>query len=365
MGMPGVFAFGTFDTWSPGYLMFMAATHNGISRLYETFGNGGSADTVGADAVAQRDGAHAGTSRTRRIAARPVVAAQQQQLRDDRAARLAELLREQPRASSCATSTTRASDRSRSRRPRGRPRTCCRRAIRASGTQAELLRVMQKQARGDLARDRGVHRPGARQARRRRRTDAGGRGGAAAAARSGGAGRGGQAQRASDRPHGRRPKRANSRPAATSSAWTSRTRASPTRCSTTSTGRRTTRRSSRTTTPAGRSRRASACRPCASSTRRCSTCRWSSVTGPISAPGGVDRHRDGLRDQPQRRQRAHHAALPAEGRRHRGRRGAVRGGRPEVQPRVVHHQGRLAGRPRQGDDGTGPPAFALRRRADA
>ncbi len=38
-GMPGVFAHGDFDTWSPGYLMFMAATHNGISRLYETFGN--------------------------------------------------------------------------------------------------------------------------------------------------------------------------------------------------------------------------------------------------------------------------------------------------------------------------------------
>ncbi|MEN3331739.1 MAG: hypothetical protein V7641_1104 [Blastocatellia bacterium] len=44
-GMPGVFTHGTFDTWSPGYLMFIAATHNGISRLYETFGNGG-ADTV-------------------------------------------------------------------------------------------------------------------------------------------------------------------------------------------------------------------------------------------------------------------------------------------------------------------------------
>ena len=43
-GMPGVFTHGTFDTWSPGYLMFIAATHNGISRLYETFGNGG-ADT--------------------------------------------------------------------------------------------------------------------------------------------------------------------------------------------------------------------------------------------------------------------------------------------------------------------------------
>ncbi|MGH9520500.1 MAG: M14 family zinc carboxypeptidase, partial [Terriglobales bacterium] len=50
--MPGVFTHGDFDTWSPGYLMFLAAMHNGISRLYETFGNGG-ADTqmrtLGAD----------------------------------------------------------------------------------------------------------------------------------------------------------------------------------------------------------------------------------------------------------------------------------------------------------------------------
>ena len=44
LGMPGVFTHGNFDTWSPGYLMFIAAMHNGISRLYETFGNGG-ADT--------------------------------------------------------------------------------------------------------------------------------------------------------------------------------------------------------------------------------------------------------------------------------------------------------------------------------
>jgi hypothetical protein len=43
--MPGVFTHGDFDTWSPGYLMFIAAMHNGISRLYETFGNAG-ADTV-------------------------------------------------------------------------------------------------------------------------------------------------------------------------------------------------------------------------------------------------------------------------------------------------------------------------------
>ncbi|HEY3815282.1 MAG TPA: M14 family zinc carboxypeptidase [Caulobacteraceae bacterium] len=43
-GMPGVFTHGDFDTWSPGYLMFLATMHNGTSRLYETFGNGG-ADT--------------------------------------------------------------------------------------------------------------------------------------------------------------------------------------------------------------------------------------------------------------------------------------------------------------------------------
>ena len=58
MGMPGVFAWGTFDTWSPGYLMFMAATHNGISRLYETFGNGGSADTEERTLTAGRTVAH-------------------------------------------------------------------------------------------------------------------------------------------------------------------------------------------------------------------------------------------------------------------------------------------------------------------
>ncbi|HEY3519864.1 MAG TPA: M14 family zinc carboxypeptidase, partial [Rhodanobacteraceae bacterium] len=43
-GMPGVYADGDFDTWSPGYLQFIAPMHNGIDRLYETFGNGG-ADT--------------------------------------------------------------------------------------------------------------------------------------------------------------------------------------------------------------------------------------------------------------------------------------------------------------------------------
>jgi hypothetical protein len=44
-GMPGVYTHGDLDTWSPAYMMFLAATHNGISRLYETFGNDG-ADTL-------------------------------------------------------------------------------------------------------------------------------------------------------------------------------------------------------------------------------------------------------------------------------------------------------------------------------
>ncbi|MGH8126608.1 MAG: M14 family zinc carboxypeptidase, partial [Rhodanobacteraceae bacterium] len=44
LGLPGVFTHGYYDTWSPGYLMSMAMTHNGLARLYETFGNEG-ADT--------------------------------------------------------------------------------------------------------------------------------------------------------------------------------------------------------------------------------------------------------------------------------------------------------------------------------
>ena len=56
-GMPGVFTHGDFDTWSPGYLMFLAAMHNGISRLYETFGNGG-ADTEKRILCARRILAH-------------------------------------------------------------------------------------------------------------------------------------------------------------------------------------------------------------------------------------------------------------------------------------------------------------------
>lgn len=40
-GMPGVWTHAFVDMWSPGYLAFMSSNHNGIIRMYETFGNGG------------------------------------------------------------------------------------------------------------------------------------------------------------------------------------------------------------------------------------------------------------------------------------------------------------------------------------
>lgn len=40
-GMPGVWTHAFVDMWSPGYLGFMSSNHNGMLRMYETFGNGG------------------------------------------------------------------------------------------------------------------------------------------------------------------------------------------------------------------------------------------------------------------------------------------------------------------------------------
>ncbi|MEZ4414985.1 MAG: M14 family zinc carboxypeptidase [Gemmatimonadota bacterium] len=40
-GMPGVWTHGFMDAWSPGYLGAMSYNHNGLMRMYETFGNGG------------------------------------------------------------------------------------------------------------------------------------------------------------------------------------------------------------------------------------------------------------------------------------------------------------------------------------
>ena len=54
-GMPGVWDFAFVDMWSPGYLAFMSSNHNGMIRMYETFGNGGA--TTMKRTVAPPDGA--------------------------------------------------------------------------------------------------------------------------------------------------------------------------------------------------------------------------------------------------------------------------------------------------------------------
>jgi hypothetical protein len=40
-GMPGVWTHAFVDMWYPGYMGFLASNHNGMLRMYETFGNGG------------------------------------------------------------------------------------------------------------------------------------------------------------------------------------------------------------------------------------------------------------------------------------------------------------------------------------
>ena len=45
-GMPGVWHFGFVDMWSPGYLGFAAANHNGMLRMYEIFGSGATTKKV-------------------------------------------------------------------------------------------------------------------------------------------------------------------------------------------------------------------------------------------------------------------------------------------------------------------------------
>ncbi|MGA2264565.1 MAG: hypothetical protein ABSH28_24425, partial [Acidobacteriota bacterium] len=40
-GMPGVWTHNFVDMWSPGYLGQMSTNHNGLLRMFETFGNGG------------------------------------------------------------------------------------------------------------------------------------------------------------------------------------------------------------------------------------------------------------------------------------------------------------------------------------
>jgi hypothetical protein len=41
LGMPGVWTWGFYTGWWPGYLMWVANNHNSVGRFYETFGNAG------------------------------------------------------------------------------------------------------------------------------------------------------------------------------------------------------------------------------------------------------------------------------------------------------------------------------------
>ncbi|MGH7464880.1 MAG: M14 family zinc carboxypeptidase, partial [Longimicrobiales bacterium] len=61
-GMPGVWHWGFFDGWWPGYAMWVGNNHNGIARFYETFGNSG-ADTYVRDLSSQRYAGDLVTSR--------------------------------------------------------------------------------------------------------------------------------------------------------------------------------------------------------------------------------------------------------------------------------------------------------------
>jgi hypothetical protein len=55
-GMPGVWHFGFVDMWSPGYLGFAAANHNGMLRMYEIFnGNGATTKKVRVNEQTKRE----------------------------------------------------------------------------------------------------------------------------------------------------------------------------------------------------------------------------------------------------------------------------------------------------------------------
>lgn len=63
-GMPGVWTHAFVDMWSPGYLGFMSSNHNGMLRMYETFGNGG-ANTMLRKVDAGGEGGAGGSQTTR------------------------------------------------------------------------------------------------------------------------------------------------------------------------------------------------------------------------------------------------------------------------------------------------------------
>ena len=337
-GMPGVFTHGTFDTWSPSYLMFIAAMHNGISRLYETFGNGG-ADT---EERTLRPNEYARTWFKQNPPLPKTKWSQRNNNNYEQTGVLTGALTTSPRNNKLFLhnfylKAKRSIEKPRTEGPAAyvfpaddpRP-----------GAQADLLRMLQDQG-CEISRAAApftVMMPAKKAPAR------GGRGG------RGGAGTDDDAQPMPppSPPKSPSPSRAPSPPAATWCAWTSPTAASPIRCSTTSTGRPTIRRRASTTTPAGPSASSATCRWRASPTSRCSTPRWTRVQGPVQAPGGVE----GTGGIFLINHNADNALITLRyrfPRRHlRGRRGAVRSRRPQVQPRQSFIVRKVrAGRPGQ------------------
>ena len=261
MGMPGVFTHGTFDTWTPGYLMFIAATHNGISRLYETFGNAG-ADTV------ERTLDPSDTARTWYKQNPPLPKAKWSQRNNNNYQQTGLLV----------TLNHFADNKNlflknfylKSKRSILKPKTEGPAAYVFPGddptARAAGRFAAHPSAAGlrDLAGDGALHRDDSRgQASSRSRDDQ--RRPATNGTAANGSATSAQEkaeEKDKEKPARTSPKRERFRPEPTCSAWINPTAGSPTRCSTISTGRRTIRSAIRTTIPAG---------PSAS----CSTSRWS------------------------------------------------------------------------------------------
>ena len=244
MGMPGVWAVGTWDNWSPGYLFFLAATHNGISRLYETFGNGGSADTR------ERTLSPEQTSRTW-YRQNPPLPRVMWSLRNNNNYIQTGLLvslsyfanNRRQFMQNFYEKSKRSILKARTEGPAGWVLSADEPAL---GRQADLLRVLQKQ-HVEISRATAAFTVNVPRSAQPRQFPAG------------------SYIIRMDQPvlAVRRRDPGLSGPGARP------------------------RRSARTTTPDGRFPRASACRPCGSPTRRCSTCPSRSVTGVIRAPGGL------------------------------------------------------------------------------
>ena len=276
-GMPGVFTHGTFDTWTPGYLMFIAATHNGISRLYETFGNGG-ADTI------ERTLGPADTARTWYKQNPPLPKAMWSQRNNNNYQETGLLVSLNHFADN--KSLFLKNFYLKSKRSILKPKTEGPAAYvfpaddPRLGPQADLLQILQLQGCeiSKATASFSVSLPGRRKPARANASESPGPdGGPNVEGRQAPApGRIAQHRIAPRRTARRcRTKRAPSPPGRTSSGWISRTAVLPTCCSTISTGRRTIRSAARTTTPGGPSANCSTSASSACRTSRCSTLRWS------------------------------------------------------------------------------------------